>query len=279
MSKKWVLGYLGGYPCFWWFSLISGFLWISLILWVFWIFFLNECMYEWMIWFDFDLILFCFVFRLKNFFSIGVWCSVLGSMDDFILFWIWCIWMYEFVVYIYRYIYICVFFCDPPKDVAICVYMCVECVYLCVVVCNCVVFCVNMCQLVSYCVVLCVFPVCIVCIVCICTYFRVPNCGVCISTSQIEVQFRVPNELFIKVSVSGCAEWGGVQMYVFGGVSIWGYSVSICVNMCVFLCVFLCVLCVLCVFVCICVWNGVNSCRNVWNVVFCVTFCEFYGNA
>jgi len=27
----------------------------------------------------------------------------------------------DFVVYIYRYIYIRVIFCDPPKDVAICV--------------------------------------------------------------------------------------------------------------------------------------------------------------
>jgi hypothetical protein len=172
-----------------------------------------------------------------------------------------------------------VFFCDPPKDVAICVYMCVECVILCVIVCNCGVFCVNMCQFVSYCVVLCVFPVCIVCIVCICTYFRVPNCGVCISTSQIEVQFRVPNELFIKVSVLGCTI-GGVCVYVriWGCVNMGVFCVHMC-QLCVFLCVLCVFLCVLCVFVRILVWNRVNSCTNVWNVVFCVTFCEFYGNA
>jgi hypothetical protein len=130
-------------------------------------------------------------------------------------------------------------------------------------VCNCVVFCVNMCQFVSYCVVLCVFPVCIVCIVCICTYFRVPNCGVCISTSQIEVQFRVPNELFIKVSVLGCTI-GGVCVYVriWGCVNMGVFCVHMC-QLCVFLCVLCVFLCVLCVFVRILVWNRVNSCTNV----------------
>ena len=117
--------------------------------------------------------------------------------------------------------------------------MCVECVYLCVIVSICVVFCVNMCQYVSFCVILCRFVCIPVCIVCICTYFRVPNCGVCISTPEIDVPYRVPNELFIKVSVSGCTILGGVYMCVFGGVSIWGVSVSICVN-----CVYSCVYCV-----------------------------------
>ena len=80
MSKKWVLGYLGGYPCFWWFSLISWILWILMILWTF------EFDFEWLNgmneWFDliwFDFVLFCFVFRLKNFFlnrsvDVDVWC-------------------------------------------------------------------------------------------------------------------------------------------------------------------------------------------------------------
>src|ERR1043165_2954624 len=103
--------------------------------------------------------------------------------------------------------------------------MCVECVYLCVIVSICVVFCVNMCvfcvnlcHFVSYCVVLLCIPVCIVFI---CTYFRVPNCGVCISTPEIDVPYRVPNELFIKVSVLGCTILG-----VCVHVCIWG-----CVNM------------------------------------------------
>src|SRR6185312_11416777 len=157
---------------------------------------------------------------------------------------------------------------------------------MCVVVCNCVYLCGILCEYVSTCVILCRFvcipvciPVCIVCIVCICTYFRVPNCGVCISTSQIEVQFRVPNELFIKVSVSGCTEWGVcVYVRIWGCVNMGVFCVHMC-QLCVFLWESLCVLCVLCVFVRILVWNRVNSCRIVWNPVFCVTFCEFYGNA
>jgi len=135
--------------------------------------------------------------------------------------------------------------------------MCVECVYLCVIVSICVVFCVNMCQYVSFCVILCRFVCIPVCIVCICTYFRVPNCGVCISTPEIDVPYRVPNELFIKVSVLGCTILGGVYMCVFGGVSIWGVSVSICVN-----CVYSCVYCVyLYVFWCEILWIPVEMCE------------------
>jgi len=118
--------------------------------------------------------------------------------------------------------------------------MCVECVYLCVIVSICVVFCVNMCQYVSFCVILCRFVCIPVCIVCICTYFRVPNCGVCISTPEIDVPYRVPNELFIKVSVLGCTILGVcVHVCIWGCVNMGGF----CVHMCQ-LCVFLCVLCV-----------------------------------
>jgi hypothetical protein len=131
--------------------------------------------------------------------------------------------------------------------------MCVECVYLCVIVSICVVFCVNMCQYVSFCVILCRFVCIPVCIVCICTYFRVPNCGVCISTPEIDVPYRVPNELFIKVSVLGCTILGVcVHVCIWGCVNMGGF----CVHMCQ-LCVFLCVLCV---FVRILVWNPVNMC-------------------
>ena len=151
--------------------------------------------------------------------------------------------------------------------------MCVECVYLCNCVNLCGILCEYvciLCQSVSFCVILCRFVCIPVCIVCICTYFRVPNCGVCISTPEIDVPYRVPNELFIKVSVSGCTILGGcVHVCIWGCVNMGGF----CVHMCQ-LCVFLCVLCV---FVRILVWNPVNSCRNVWNTVFCVSFCEFYG--
>ena len=132
--------------------------------------------------------------------------------------------------------------------------MCVECVYLCVIVSICVVFCVNMCQYVSFCVILCRF-VCILChIVCICTYFRVPNCGVCISTPKIDVPYRVPNELFIKVSVSGCTILGVcVYVCIWGLCQYGGFCVYMC-QLCVFLCESL-------GFVCICTYSGVKSCE------------------
>ena len=82
----------------------------SLSLWM------NESMIEWMIWFWFSFV--CFVFWLKNFFFyvgfvvvVGCLYELKSSMNEYD----------EFVVYIYRYIYIRVIFCDPPKDVAICV--------------------------------------------------------------------------------------------------------------------------------------------------------------
>jgi hypothetical protein len=147
-----------------------------------------------------------------------------------------------------------------------CVFVC-NCVNLCGILCEYVCI---LCQSVSFCVILCRFVCIPVCIVCICTYFRVPNCGVCISTPEIDVPYRVPNELFIKVSVLGCTILGVcVHVCIWGCVNMGGF----CVHMCQ-LCVFLCVLCV---FVRILVWNPVNSCRNVWNTVFCVSFCEFYG--
>ena len=131
--------------------------------------------------------------------------------------------------------------------------MCVECVYLCVIVSICV-FCVNMCQYVSFCVILCRFVCIPVCIVCICTYFRVPNCGVCISTPEIDVPYRVPNELFIKVSVLGCTILGVcVHVCIWGCVNMGGFCVHMC-QLCVFLCESL-------GFVCICTYSGVKSCE------------------
>src|SRR5690349_19790986 len=117
-----------------------------------------------------------------------------------------------------------------------CVFVC-NCVNLCGILCEYVCI---LCQSVSFCVILCRFVCIPVCIVCICTYFRVPNCGVCISTPEIDVPYRVPNELFIKVSVSGCTILGGVCTCVYLGVCQYG---GFCVHMCQ-LCVFLCVLCV-----------------------------------
>ena len=167
--------------------------------------------------------------------------------------------MYEFVVYIYRYIYICVFFCDPPKDVAICVYMCVECVYLCVVVCNCVVFCVNMCQLVSYCVVLCVFLCVFLCVLCVlCVFVRISAsriAGCVFPRPKLRYSSASRMSYLLRCQFRGVQNGGCVYMYVFGGVSIWGYSVSICVN-CVYSCGNPCVYCVYCVYLYV-FWCGI----------------------
>ena len=143
--------------------------------------------------------------------------------------------------------------------------MCI-CVYLCGILCEYVSIWVILCHIVRF--------VCIpVCIVCICTYFRVPNCGVCISTPEMMYRTASRMSYLLRCQFWGVQSWGCVYMCVFGGVSIWGVSVSICVN-----CVYSCVNpWDLCVFVRILVWNPVNSCRNVWNTVFCVSFCEFYG--
>src|SRR6476661_7562451 len=130
--------------------------------------------------------------------------------------------------------------------------------------------------------------------VCICVYLCV---YVRICASQIEVQFRVPNELFIKVCIPGCAEWGcvylGVCVYVSicvymcvfarpklryssasrmsyllrcvfrgvqnGGVCIWG---------CVYMCLFVCICVYMCPIVCICVYMCVNMYVFVSNCVY-----------
>src|SRR5690349_19473954 len=128
--------------------------------------------------------------------------------------------------------------------------MCVECVYLCVfvgILCEYVSICVILCHIVSFCVYSCG-------IVCICTYFRVPNCGACISTPEIDVPYRVPHELFIKVSVLGCTILGVcVHVCIWGCVNMGGFCVHMC-QLCVFLCESL-------GFVCICTYSGVKSCE------------------
>ena len=60
-----------------------------------------------------------------------VMLSLLGSYDDELS----CIELNEKIVYIYRYIYIYVIFCDPPKNVSYCVVLCVN---MCLFVCICV---------------------------------------------------------------------------------------------------------------------------------------------
>ena len=121
--------------------------------------------------------------------------------------------MYE-MLYIYIDMYIGVFFSlSPTQECEICVNMCMNmyllcvfvciCVYLYVNVCNCVVFCVYLWYSVCICVYLCVFCVYLCVFVCI-------VCNVRICASQIEVQFRVPNELFIKVCTLGCTIGGCV---------------------------------------------------------------------
>src|ERR1051325_5056909 len=124
--------------------------------------------------------------------------------------------MYDFVVYIYRYIYIRVIFCDPPKDVAICVYMCVECVYLCVIVAICVVFCVNMCNMchfVSYCVVLCVF-LCVLCVFVRISASRIVGCVF----PPPKLMYRTASRMsyLLRCQFWGVQSWGCVYMCVFG---------------------------------------------------------------
>ena len=148
--------------------------------------------------------------------------------------------------------------------------MCVECVYLCVIVWYSVWICVNMCHFVSYCVVLCVF-LCVLCVFVRISASRIVGCVF----PPPKLMYRTASRMsyLLRCQFWGVQSWGCVYMCVFGGVSIWGVSVSICVN-----CVYSCVNpWDLCVFVRILVWNPVNSCRNVWNTVFCVSFCEFYG--
>jgi hypothetical protein len=156
---------------------------------------------------------------------------------------LWMYWMYENVVYIYRYVYWGRFSLCPTQECVIlcgivCEYVSI-CVYLCLIVSICVILCRFVWYSVSICVYLCVFCVYLCVFVWLCQYVR-------ICASQIEVQFRVPNELFIKVCNPGCAEWGCVYL----GVCVY---VSICVYMCVYVsnCVYMCVY--VCEYVRICV--------------------------
>jgi len=144
--------------------------------------------------------------------------------------------------------------------------MCVECVYLCVFVWYSVWICVNMCHFVSYCVVLCVF-LCVLCVFVRISASRIVGCVF----PPPKLMYRTASRMsyLLRCQFRGVQSWGGVHVCIWGCVNMGGF----CVHMCQ-LCVFLCVLCV---FVRILVWNPVNSCRNVWNTVFCVSFCEFYG--
>src|ERR1700745_3070741 len=94
-----------------------------------------------------------------------------------------------------------------------------------------------MCHFVSYCVVLCVF-LCVLCVFVRISASRIVGCV--FPPPEIDVPYRVPNELFIKVSVLGCTILGGcVHVCIWGCVNMGGF----CVHMCQ-LCVCLCVLCV-----------------------------------
>ena len=98
-----------------------------------------------------------------------------------------------------------------------------NCVNMCVFVCECVYLCVNMCHIVSFCVILCHS-------VSYCVHLashiarprlRVPNWGGVL---------RVPNELFIKVSVSGCEVSYCVVSRPELGVPFGGVCVILCVK-------------------------------------------------
>jgi len=150
--------------------------------------------------------------------------------------------MKRLYIYIDIYIYICDFLWPTQECVILCGIVCEYvsiCVYLCLIVSICVILCRFVWYSVSICVYLCVFCVYLCVFVWLCQYVR-------ICASQIEVQFRVPNELFIKVCNPGCAEWGCVYL----GVCVY---VSICVYMCVYVsnCVYMCVY--VCEYVRICV--------------------------
>ena len=97
-----------------------------------------------------ELIWVCFVFWLKNFFSLsGVGVGVIHVRCD-----VDSNYEYdEFVVYIYRYIYI--YTCDFLWPTQRCGNLCVNVCRMCVFVCNCVNLCGILCEYVSICVILC----------------------------------------------------------------------------------------------------------------------------
>src|SRR6476620_10136252 len=96
-----------------------------------------------------------------------------------------------------------------------------------------------MCQYVSFCVILCRFVCIPVCIVCICTYFRARIVGCVFPPPKLMYRTASRMSYLLRCQFWGVQSWGCVYMCVFGGVSIWGVSVSICVN-----CVYSCVYCV-----------------------------------
>ena len=132
---------------------------------------------------------------------------------------------------------------------------------MCHIVCICVCIlwysvwiCVNMCHFVSYCVVLCVF-LCVLCVFVRISASRIVGCVF----PPPKLMYRTASRMsyLLRCQFWGVQSWGCVYMCVFGGVSIWGVSVSICVN-----CVYSCVYCVyLYVFWCEILWIPVEMCE------------------
>src|ERR1043165_1641386 len=110
---------------------------------------------------------------------------------------------------------------------------------MCVFVCICVVFCVNMCQYVSFCVILCVLCV-FLCVLCVFVRISASRIVGCVFPPP-KLMYRTASRMsyLLRCQFRGVQSWGGVCTCVYGGVSIWGVSVSICVN-----CVYSCVYCV-----------------------------------
>src|ERR1043165_6115654 len=110
---------------------------------------------------------------------------------------------------------------------------------MCVFGCICVVFCVNMCQYVSFCVILCVLCV-FLCVLCVFVRISASRIVGCVFPPP-KLMYRTASRMsyLLRCRFRGVQSWGCVYMCVFGGVSIWGVSVSICVN-----CVYSCVYCV-----------------------------------
>ena len=118
------------------------------------------------------------------------------------------------------------------EDVSRCVILC-EYVSRCVILCQDVSICVTMCHNVSQCVVLCVI-LCHIVSYCVtmCVFGR-PELGCQIGRPElgprIGTKLRVPNELFIKVSV-----WGVLGRNVSQWVRNWASRIGgpFCVNRC-----------------------------------------------
>src|ERR1700745_305714 len=145
--------------------------------------------------------------------------------------------------------------------------MCVECVYLCVIVSICVVFCVNMCvfcvnmcHFVPYCVVLCVF----LCVLCV--FVR-------ISASRIVGCVFPPPKLMYRTA----SRMSYLLRCQFWGVQSWGVCTCVYLGVCQyggFLCPYVSIVCIPVCIVCICTYSGVKSCEYVCFVSFFVNSME-----